>query len=233
MREISKSYTPLVSFSRSNGVQQNSSKDGDALKQGLVRDVLEAHEDCSPGHDVMESMHVASETAVSLGITGNLDPIGVGAGAAGLISGVYFGVTGAEKLKKAIQEKNVTAGIEAGGHLMQAGEAMVDTAQFAVQSSAVANMVGPTAVGIIQSPVFKGLGTGLGVAHGLIESGVGAKELYDGVKEKNRSHIITGLLDIVSGAAVAGIALGGGPAAGAALVIAYGLQMLRVHILNH
>jgi len=233
MREISKSYTPSVSFSRADRVLPKDSKDGGALKKGIVRDVIEAHEDCSAEHDVMETMHVASEAAVSLGITGRLDPIGVGAGAAGLISGVYFGVTGAEKLKKAIEDKNVLAGIEAGGHILQAGEALVDTAQLTVQSSAVANMVGPTAAGIIQSPVFRGLGTGLGVAHGLIESGVGAKELYDGVKAKDRSHIITGLLDIVSGAAVAGIALGGGPAAGAALAITYGLQMLRVHILNH
>lgn len=237
MREISHKHTSYVTFNNTKDVPaKGAPASGDsagAPRQGILSAMVEAHEDCSVIHDSMDVMHVATETAASFGITGNLNSIGTAAGGAGLVSGLYFGVTGACDLKKAIESKNVMAGVEAGGHMLLAGEAAVDAAQLAVQSSAVTNMIGPTAAGIIQSPLFKGLGTAFGVAHGVVESGVGIKEIYDGYKAHDKSHIITGLLDIAAGASVAAITLGAGPVAGIALAATFAFQMLRVHLLNH
>ncbi|MGV8120252.1 MAG: hypothetical protein AB2L14_10875 [Candidatus Xenobiia bacterium LiM19] len=237
MREISHKHALNVTFNNmKDAPAKGTTVSGDsagAHRQGILSSVVEAHEDCSVAHDTMETLHVAAETSASFGLAGKLDWTGTASGAAGIISGVYFGITGAADLKKAIESKNVLAGVEAGGHLLLAGEASIEAAHLALQSSAVTNMIGPTAAGIIQSPVIEGLGTAFGVAHGAVESGVGIKEMYDGYKAHDKSHIITGLLDVASGASVAAIALGAGPVAGIALAATFAFQMLRVHILNH
>lgn len=234
MRRIAQTQPSFVTLnSKSDASKKGLSTSGESGKaeaQSLLSAVVEAHEDCSSAHDIMETLHVAAETSASFGLDGRLNLTGTASGAAGIISGVYFGVKGVQDLKKAIEKKDALEGLEAGGHLLLAGEASIEAAHLALQSSALTNMIGPTAAAIIKSPVVEGLGTAFGVAHGTVEAGLGLKEMYDGVKAHNRSHIITGILDIVSGASVAAIALGAGPVAGVALAATFALQMLRVHI---
>ncbi len=231
MREISHSSSPHVAFNAANVKHteglRTSGESNAAPPQDIASAMFGAHSEYSVAHDSMDVLHTATETATSLGCAGKLDALGSGVSAAGILSGLYFGVSGVRDLNKAIKDKNVTNGIEAGGHMLLGGEAAIDAARLAVQSSAITNMIGPVATGILQSPAMKMLGTAFGMAHGVVESGVGIKEIYDGYKAHDKSHIITGILDVAAGASVAAIAIGGGPIAGIALAVTFGLQMLR------
>jgi hypothetical protein len=196
-------------------------------------------------HDTMDAVHVSTEVAGSFGISGNsgalkssgfsglVGKLGLLTAAGTLVTGAYFGVTGARDLKKGIQEKNPTLAIEGGGHTLLAGEALIDTAQAATLSSTLRSMIGPAATAIIRSPIVRLAGTTLGVVHGAAETIVGAKEMYDGYKAKDRSHFITGLLDFAMGVSVAAIALGAGPVVGVGLAAACSIQLARLHFQKH
>ncbi len=222
--------------------EHNSSLPGgcinDTPQNALPEEIPAAHEKMDMLHDAMDTVHVGTEmagsfenigeTAASLGkMAGPLEIIG---GAGALVSGIYFGITGPGELKKAIETKDVARGIEAGGHMLLAGEAAIETAQIATHSSVLSSIIGPAAAGIINSPIMKFAGTALGVAHGAAETVVGLKEMYDGYKIKDRSHFITGLLDLAMGASMAAIALGAGPIVGLGLAAAFGIQMARLHL---
>jgi len=189
-------------------------------------------------HDAMDTVHVATEMAGSFENAGKAaGGLGKMAGAAeilggagALVSGIYFGVTGPGELREAIKKKDVARGIEAGGHMLLAGEAAVETAQLATQSSVLSSIIGPAAAGIINSPLMKLAGTAFGVAHGAAETLVGLKEMYDGYRTKDRTHFFTGLLDLAMGASMAAIALGAGPVVGLGLAAAFGIQMARLHL---
>ncbi|MCE1245535.1 MAG: hypothetical protein LWY06_02700 [Firmicutes bacterium] len=173
--------------------------------------------------DGMKGIHVAAEVAHSAHVAGLAAGVAVGGAA---VAGLYFGMEGVRDMKRAIEEKDVTEGVKATGHLALAGQAVINTAVEASSLSAVSSAIGPAVSAALESPITHTLGLGLGVAYGAAELIVGGKEVYDGFKENNNMKKLAGTLEMGMGTAVAAIAFGGGPMAGLALTGFFAARML-------
>lgn len=189
-------------------------------RENVSRTFREKHE---VGHEGMEAIHVGAEVLEALEVGGLLAVAGtVGA----VTSGVFFGIEGAHDLKKAVKEKDVMGGIEAGAHLAVAGEAGLGVTAELAETAAASKLLGTSVCAALSSPLVQVLGTGLGVAHGVGEVIVGAKDIIEGKKEHDKFKMLEGGLKAALGVAVGAIALGGGAPAGIALASIFGLKML-------
>ena len=174
-------------------------------------------------HEGMEAIHIGAEVLETLEAAGALAMAGtVGAAA----SGVFFGIEGVKDLKKAVKEKNVTEGIEAGAHLSLAGEAAIGVTAEVAELGAASGILGHSVAAALSSPILHAVGAGLGVAHGAGEVILGGKDIVEGVKEKNRFKILEGALTSAIGVAVGAIALGGGAPVGIALATVFTGKMI-------
>lgn len=186
----------------------------------VSRTFREKHE---VSHEGMEAIHVGAEVLETLEVGGLLAVAGtVGA----LASGVFFGIEGAHDLKKAVKEKDVIGGIEAGAHLAIAGEAGLGVTAELAETATVSGILGHSVAAALSSPIVQVLGASLGVAHGVGEVIVGAKEIIDGKKEHDKFRMLEGGLKAGLGIAVGAIALGGGAPMGIALATLFGAKML-------
>ncbi len=189
-------------------------------RENVSRTFREKHE---VSHEGMEAIHVGAEVLEALEVGGLLAVAGT---VGSLASGVFFGIEGAHDLKKAVKEKDVMGGIEAGAHLAVAGEAGLGVTAELAETAAVSGIIGHSVAAALSSPLLHVLGTSLGVAHGVGEVIVGAKDVIDGKKEHDKFKMLEGGLKAGLGVAVGAIALGGGAPMGIALAVLFGAKML-------
>lgn len=187
------------------------------------------HEETGKLHSAMKTAHVGAEITHAFHGHGWLGGI---AGTGAIAAGIYFGIYGAKHAKEAIKHKDAVKGIEAGGHLAFAGKVALETAAVFSGRAAAAGIIGPAAGAVLHSAAVSALGMALGAGHGAAEMFIGGKELFEGIKEKDKSKIIKGAANTGIGAAVTAIAIGGGPAAGAALGLIFGTKLIAGKILG-
>ena len=70
---------------------------------------------------------------------------------------------------------------------------------------------------VLNSPGAHTLAAGLGVVHGAVDMAIGGKEIYKGIKYKDKGKILSGAFDTAIGASIVAISVGGGIPAAIAL----------------
>jgi hypothetical protein len=156
------------------------------------------------------------------GLTGALS---AGSGVLGAVM-LHVGVKG---IKHGLKEKNAEHTIEG------VNSTIVGTRSLAAGASMAGHLVHGSEVITTIAGVAKSALTPLGVVHGAIDAGLGAKQVYDGVKAKDSGKITKGTLGIGLGASLIGAAVGGGiPAIVAAGVfltgkIVHGIRERKAH----
>lgn len=154
------------------------------------------------------------------GLTGAL------AGASGIL-GVVMLAVGIKDIKHGAKHGDKEHVIEGINHTV------VGTRSLAAGASMAGHLVHGSEVITTIAGVAKSALTPLGVVHGTIDAGLGAKQVYDGIKEKDGAKITKGSLGIGLGVSLVAAAVGGGvPAIVAAGVfltgkIAHGIQQRR------
>lgn len=223
-------FIPRKKESNSKSSQAETGKDVFAPHESRVKTVRMIEEQ-GMLHEGAEVVHVGSEILEAIEAGGVLAALGT---LGSVASGVYFGIEGARDLKTAIKEKNLVEGIEASGHLSVAGEAAIGLATELTAVSSVSAALGPAVTAAINSPLVELLGTGMGVVHGAAEVIVGGKEIYDGIRDKNKIKMIKGALTTGLGVSVAAIALGGGVPMGIALAAIFtGKMVMKTKFGDH
>lgn len=187
----------------------------------------------SQGHNVT---HTAAQKAAEHGteaaghamsgfMAGLTGALSAGSGVLGAVM-LHVGIKG---IKHGIKDKNAEHTIEG------VNSTIVGTRSLAAGASMAGHLVHGSEVITTIAGVAKSALTPLGVVHGAIDAGLGAKQVYDGIKSKDSGKITKGSLGIGLGASLIGAAVGGGiPAIVAAGVfltgkIVHGLRERKAH----
>ena len=213
----------MINFIRNNHIKNPNIPGKSSGGRSVVPETpQQEHEDGSSVHNVMEALHVGIEASDALGLGGFIARAGTGAT---VVSGVYFGIEGARDLKEAIKKKDLVQGLEGTAHLGLAGESAAETLITVANSSILSGMIGPAGVAIAKSGAMQAISTSLGVLHGGAELVLGGREIYQGIRGKDRQKVLTGALNATIGVGCSAVALGGGIPVGVALISAFGLKM--------
>lgn len=157
-------------------------------------------------HEAVMGAHDASNLIETSEVAGTI--ISNAGYIAGGVVGAYFLPKGINNMTTAIKTKNTLEGIEAGGEIALGTAGMLNFGKFA------SHFAGCSVQAAMNSPLVAGIASGLGVVHGVADIIVGGKQIYDGIKIKDKTKIFSGSFDVGIGISIGAIALGGGiPAA--------------------
>ncbi len=173
-------------------------------------------------HEQMEAVHIAAEVAESFQVTGILAGI---AGVGTVVTGLYFGCEGIKDMGTAVKDKDIPGTLESVAHLALGGEALLEAAHLATNTSCISGMLGPAGCSFLNSPAFSTMGSVFGYIHGGSEVILGGKEIYDGKKQGDKKRIISGALNMGIGASMLGLASGGGIPCGVVLAALFLTKM--------
>lgn len=163
----------------------------------------EAASGAAEAADLIETSEVAGSIIANAGYIGS-----------GVV-GAYFLPKGIKNMTTAIKTKNTLEGIEAGGEIALGTAGMLNFGKFASQ------IAGCSVQAAMNSPLVAGIASGLGVVHGAADIIVGGKQIYDGIKIKDKTKIFSGSFDVGIGISIGAIALGGGIPAAVGLGVAF------------
>ena len=188
------------------GVQQAGEIVGHTADAAGIAHGANAHEAASGAAEAADLIET-SEVAGS--IISNAGYIGSG------VVGAYFLPKGIKNMATAIKTKNTLEGIEAGGEIALGTAGILNFGKFA------SHFAGCSVQAAMNSPLVAGIASGLGVVHGAADIIVGGKQIYDGIKIKDKTKIFSGSFDVGIGVSIGAIALGGGIPAAVGLGVAF------------
>lgn len=125
------------------------------------------------------------------------------AGASGIL-GVVLCWAGIKGMREGIRHKDAEHAIEG------VNSVVVGTRSLAATTAMAGHLVQGSEVFTAVAGVAKSALSPLGVVHGVIDVGIGAKQIYDGVKSEDSGKVTKGALGIGLGASLFAAAVGGG-----------------------
>ncbi len=181
------------------GVQQAGEIAGHTADAAGIAHGANAHEAVMGAHDASNLIETSEVAGTIISNAGYI--------ASGVV-GAYFLPRGIKDMTTAIKTKNTMEGIEAGGEIALGTAGLLN---FGKLASKIASCSVEAAM---NSPLVAGMVSGLGLIHGAADIVVGGKQIYDGIKIKDKTKIFSGSFDVGIGVSIGAIALGGGiPAA--------------------
>lgn len=192
-----------------------SSGTGDAIDAAVTGGKIATH----GGHHatpVGEHVQQAAEHtghAMSGFMAGLTGALAAGSGALGAVM-LHVGIKG---IKHGIKDKNAEHTLEG------VNSTIVGTRSLAAATTMTGHLLHGSEVLTTVAGIAKATLTPLGVVHGAIDTGLGAKAIYEGAKSGDSGKVVKGSLGVGLGLSLIGAAVGGGiPALAAATVFLTG-----------